>query len=63
MLFDKFFEWGLLILGLLYIADMYFDSIIHLIEVNNDIEERDEAKAKEENEKEKLEKLTQHLYS
>lgn len=59
MIFDRFFEWCLFILGLLYIGDMYLDSFIHLIEVNNDIEEQAEEKAKDE----ELQKLAQHLYS
>jgi len=59
MLFDVFFEIGLLVLGVLYIGDMYLDSIIHLIEVCQDIEEDNKNKEKDE----KLKQLTKHLYA
>ena len=38
MLFDVFFEVGLLVIGLLYVIDMYIDSAIHMIEISHDIE-------------------------
>ena len=59
MIFDVFFEVGLLILGGLYIADMFLDSIINLIQVSRDIDEDDKNKAKDE----ELKELTKHLYS
>jgi len=59
MLFDVFFEVGLLILGGLYIADMFLESIINLIQVCRDIDEDDKNKAKDE----ELKELTKHLYS
>lgn len=36
MIFDPFFEIGLLVLGLLYVGDLIFDSIIDLIRVGQD---------------------------
>ena len=59
MIFDVFFEIGLLILGGLYIADMFLDSVINLIQVSRDIDEDDKNKAKDE----ELKELTKHLYS
>jgi len=59
MIFDVFFEVGLLILGGLYIADMFLDSIINLIQVSRDIDEDDKNKVKDE----ELKELTKHLYS
>ena len=59
MIFDVFFEIGLLVLGGLYIADMFLDSFINLIQVSREIEEDDKNKAKDE----ELHELTQHLYS
>ena len=58
-LFDKFFEIGLLVLGGLYIADMFLDSVINLIQVCKDIDEDDKNKEKDD----KLKELTKHLYS
>ena len=58
-IFDVFFEIGLLVLGGLYIADMFLDSFINLIQVSRDIEEDDKNKEKED----ELKELTKHLYS
>ena len=38
MLFSTMFKVGLLVIGLLYVIDLYFDSVIHLIEISHDIE-------------------------
>ena len=59
MLFSLFFEISLTVLGLLYIGDMYFDSIIHMLEVSNEIDSKD----KEEQEDKKLSELSKHMYS
>lgn len=59
MLFSRMFEIGLLILGFLYIADLYLDSIIDLIQVSNDIEKNEQEKREDDD----LKKLTKHLYS
>lgn len=59
MLFSFTFEVGLLILGLLYIGDLYFESFINLIQVSNDIE-KDE---KDKHEDDELKEMTKHLYS
>ena len=59
MIFSTLFEIGLFILGLLYVGDMYFDSVLHLIEIGNDITEKEK---EEQNDKE-LQELTQHIYA
>ena len=59
MLFSLTFEIGLLILGFLYIGDMYLDSFINMFEITNQID-KDEQDRRED---EKLKKLTKHLYS
>lgn len=59
MLFSFTFEIGALILGLLYVADLYLDSIIILIQVSNDIEKDEEEKAKND----ELKKITKSMYS
>lgn len=59
MIFDVFFEVGLLIIGLLYVGDMIFDSVIDLIRIGREIEDED----KEKKEDEERKTLTQHLYS
>ena len=59
MLFDKWFEICLTILGFLYVADMYFDSVIELIRIGNEIKDECEKQEKEEH----LHELTKHLYS
>ena len=59
MLFSLGFEIGALVLGLLYVADLWFESIIHLYEVNQDVEEKE----KEEKEDKEREALCKHLYS
>ena len=53
------FEIGLLILGFLYIGDMYFNSIIDLIQVMKDISDEDEEKQKDA----ELKEISKHLYS
>ena len=55
MIFSTMFEVGLLVLGFLYIVDMFIDSCIHLVEINHDIEEN--AKEKE------IPESIKHLYS
>ena len=59
MLFSFTFEIGLLILGFLYIGDMYLDSFINMFEITNQIEKDEQEKREDE----KLKKLTKHLYS
>ena len=59
MLFSGPFEIGLLILGLLYVGDMYLDSFIRLFEITNDMEKDEQEKQEDE----KLIKLTKHMYS
>ena len=59
MIFSFTFEIGALILGLLYIGDLYLDSIIDLIQVSNEIERNEEEKAKDE----ELKNLSKTLYS
>ncbi len=59
MIVDTFFEIGLLILGLLYVGDMYLDSVIRMIEIANEMDE----KAKEESNDKELEELSKHMYS
>ena len=59
MLFSFAFEIGLIILGLLYVGDMYLDSFIRLFEITNDMEKDEQEKQEDD----KLIKLTKHLYS
>ena len=59
MLFSFTFEIGALILGLLYIGDMYFDSVIRLFEITNEIDKDEQEKREDED----LKKLLKHLYS
>lgn len=59
MLFSFTFEIGALILGLLYVADLYLDSIIILIQVSKEIEKDEEEKAKND----ELKKITKSMYS
>ena len=59
MIFSVFFEIGLLVLGALYVLNLWFDSFLHAAEVNNDLEDRDKEKADDK----KRAELTQHLYS
>ena len=59
MIFSLTFEIGMLVLGLLYVGNMYLDSFIHFIEVSKSIE--DDEKEKEEDKQ--REELTRHLYS
>ena len=59
MLFDKFFEVGILVIGLLYVGDLYFDSIIELIRVGKEIQDEEDEKKEDEERKE----LTKHLYA
>ena len=56
MLFSKLGEILLFIVGILYVGDLYFDSLINLIEVTKNKEEE------EENEK-KIPESMKHLYS
>ena len=53
------FEIGLLVLGLLYVGDMYLNSIIDLIQVSKDIDEEEKDKEHDR----QLEKLSKHMYS
>ena len=59
MLFSFTFEIGALILGLLYIGDMYFDSVIRLFEITNEIDKDEQEKREDED----LKKLSKHIYS
>ena len=59
MLFSGPFEIGLIILGLLYVGDMYLDSFIRLFEITNDMEKDEQEKQEDD----KLIKLTKHMYS
>ena len=59
MLFSKLFELGLFIIGLLYVGDMYFDSVIHMLEVMNDIDEAEKDKQKDD----ELKQLSMHVYA
>lgn len=59
MIFSVFFEIGLLVLGFLYVANMWFDSIIHAAEVSNEMDEKNK---EAENDKTR-EQLCRHLYS
>ena len=59
MIFSVFFEIGLIILGLLYVGDMIFDSIIDLIRVSKDIQDEENEKKNDDERKE----LTRHLYA
>ena len=49
MLFDKFFEIGLIVIGLLWVSDQILDSFIHLYDIQLSIEmkEKDEKEEKE----------------
>ena len=38
MLFDKFFEIGLIVIGLLWVSDQILDSLIHLYDIQLSIE-------------------------
>ena len=59
MIFSTLFEIGLFILGLLYVGNMWFDSFIHMVEVNNDFDDKE----KEKQEDKEREQLCKHLYS
>ena len=59
MMFSNLFEVGLLILGLLYVGDLYLDSIIDIVRLTHEINEEDEDKKHDE----ELKKIAQHLYS
>ena len=59
MIFSFTFEIGLLVLGLLYIGDLYLDSIINLIEISKDIDEKERVKKEDDD----LKLLTKHIYS
>ena len=51
------FEIGLLVLGLLYIGNLWFDSIIDLIRIGNELEESEKNKDNE------VSEIIQHMYS
>ena len=59
MLFSFTFEIGLLVLGLLYVGDMYFESFISLIQTTNEMTKEDKDKQDEK----QLIEMTKHLYS
>ena len=59
MLFSFTFEIGLLVLGLLYIGDLYLDSFINLMQVSKDIENEE----KDKRDDDELKNLTKHIYS
>lgn len=59
MLFSFTFEIGLLILGFLWVGDMYLDSVINLIQITNEIDKEEKDKQDDED----LKKLTKHIYS
>ena len=59
MLFSNLFELGLFILGLLYVGDMYLDSIIEIMRLTHDLDEEEESKENDE----ELKELSKHLYS
>ena len=59
MLFDVFFEIGLLILGFLYVGNMYCDSLINLYQISKDIDEDEKEKEKDK----ELKELSKHLYA
>ena len=59
MIFDKFFEICLFILGLLYVGNMYLDSCIDIARLNHEINEEEEDKKHDE----ELKELSKHLYS
>ena len=57
MIFSLTFEIGLLVLGFLYVADMYFDSIIDLIRIGHELEET------EKNNDNEISEIVKHMYS
>ena len=59
MLFSFTFEIGALILGLLYIGDMYLNSFINIMEITNEIDKEEKDKQDDED----LKKLSKHIYS
>ena len=59
MLFSFTFEIGALILGFLYVGNMYLNSFIDLFELTKDIDKEEQEKQEDED----LKKLTKHLYS
>ena len=59
MLFSFTFEIGLLILGFLWVGDMYLDSVINLIQITNEIDKDEKDKQDDED----LKKITKHIYS
>ena len=66
MLFSFTFGIGLLVLGLLYIGDLYLDSFINLMQVSKDIENEEKDKRDDEDRvraEAELKNLTKHIYS
>ena len=59
MIFDKFFEIGLLFLGFLYVGNMYFDSLINLYQISKNMDEDEKEKEKDK----ELKDLSKHLYN
>ena len=57
MIFSFTFEIGLLVLGSFYVLNLWFDSIIDLIRIGHEIDEKDKSKDEE------LQQMTKHLYS
>lgn len=59
MIFDKFFEAGILVITSFYVLNLWFDSIIDLIRVGREIDEDEKDKSKDE----ELKQMTKHLYA
>lgn len=59
VLFSKMFEIGLLVLGFLYIGNMYLSTIVDIIQLGRDIDDDEKEKQKEK----ELESFTHRLYS
>ena len=59
MIFSLTFEIGLLILGLLYIGDLYFDSVIDLIRIGHEIEEQEKNSSNDA----EVSEIVKHMYS
>ena len=59
MIFSKFFEIGLLIIGFLYVGHLYFSDVINLIQIGRDVEKEEKDKQNDD----ELKEMTKHLYS
>lgn len=59
MIFDKFFETGLIVIGLLWISDQFLDSFIHLYDIQLAIE----MKEKEEKEEKEIPESAKNMYA